>query len=62
MQDKTFYTVPGEFVCQKCSEKVNILRFWYDTLDLTWQCSKKHISKVSLDVKKIKKNKKASHE
>ena len=53
--NKTFYTHPGKFLCQRCKEEVPTLRLWRDTLDLTWQCSKKHVSRVSL-AKKTKKD------
>jgi hypothetical protein len=49
---KPFSTYPGIFICQRCKEEVNQLRLWYDTLDLTWQCSNKHFSRVSLAKKK----------
>lgn len=52
MNDKPYSIIKGEFVCQRCKEKVDASRFWRDTKDITWQCSKKHISKVSLAVKK----------
>jgi hypothetical protein len=43
-----FKIFTGKFVCQKCSEEVNSLRLWLDSADVTWMCSKKHISKVAL--------------
>ena len=54
MQDKPFRYVSGKFICQKCHEEVSSLRFWHNTLDLTWQCSSKHISKVNIAKKKKK--------
>ena len=56
MSDKTFSTYRGKFICQKCGEEVTTLRLWHDTLDTTWMCSKKHISKVVLYKKKTKKD------
>jgi hypothetical protein len=53
--NKTFSTYPGKFLCQRCKEEVPTLRLWIDTLDLTWQCSRKHVSRVSL-AKKTKKD------
>lgn len=38
----------GEFACHTCKEKVLSLRAYEETGDLTWMCSSKHISKVSL--------------
>lgn len=49
-----FSTYNGKFYCQKCNEEVLICRLWSETRDVTWMCSKKHISKVSL----VPKNKK----
>jgi hypothetical protein len=51
---KPFSTYPGTFICQRCKEEVHQLRLWFDTLDLTWQCSNKHVSKVSLKKKSKK--------
>ncbi len=43
-----FSTFAGQFICQKCNENVDVCRLWSETKDVTWMCSKKHISKVSL--------------
>lgn len=56
MSNKVFSTYPGKFICQKCQEEVKSMRLWLDTLDVTWQCSRKHISKVTLYKKKTKKD------
>lgn len=56
MSNKAFSTYPGKFICQICNEEVKIMRLWLDTLDTTWMCSKKHISKVKLYTKKTKKD------
>ena len=45
----------GKFPCHTCKEVVPSLRFYAETKDLTWMCSQKHLSTVSLDVKKKKK-------
>ncbi len=45
---ENFSTYKGKFYCQKCNEEVIVCRLWTETRDLTWMCSKKHISKVSL--------------
>jgi hypothetical protein len=47
MSDK-FKIFPGKFPCKKCNEEVTSLRLWLDSADLTWMCSTKHISRVSL--------------
>lgn len=52
MYDKQFTHIPGIFSCQKCGEEVKTMRLWFNTLDLTWQCSKKHMSKVNIAKKK----------
>lgn len=50
------YTVyHGEFPCHTCGEVVSSLRSYPETKDLTWMCSQKHMSTVSLDIKKKKK-------
>jgi hypothetical protein len=45
----------GQFYCQKCNEIVDTSRLWTETKDVTWMCSKKHISKVSM-IPKTKKD------
>jgi uncharacterized protein YjaG (DUF416 family) len=52
MSDRPFSVYSGKFNCQKCNELVHKARLWKDTADVTWQCSKKHISKVCLLPKK----------
>ena len=46
----------GKFRCQECNEEVSTLRHYVENKELTWMCSKKHISTVSLNVKKSKKD------
>jgi len=48
MSEEKFKVFSGEFHCQICKEEVNSLRLWIKTAELTWMCSKKHISKVPL--------------
>jgi hypothetical protein len=55
MVDQKFFSFTGKFICKKCKENVTDARFWNETGDVTWMCSKKHISKVELDAKKKKK-------
>jgi hypothetical protein len=38
---------PGKFICQKCEEEVKTVRSYPDLKEVTWMCSKKHLSKVS---------------
>lgn len=47
--------VYGKFPCHTCKEEVKSLRHSLETKELTWMCSKKHLSLVSLDVKRKKK-------
>ena len=54
MVEPRFSTYPGKFPCQTCKEEVSSLRLWKETLELTWMCSKKHLSKGQL--KKTKKD------
>jgi len=46
---------PGKFPCHTCKEVVKSLRHYIEAKELTWVCSQKHLTKVSLDVKKKKK-------
>lgn len=51
------YTVyNGKFPCHTCKEMVNSLRMYVETKEVTWMCSKKHISSVLLVSKKNKKD------
>ena len=56
MSEKPFTVYPGQFFCHKCKETASTARLWKDTLDLTWQCPNKHISKVNFTTKKTKKD------
>ena len=49
-----FKVFEGKFPCHTCKEEVLSLRLWIETTDVTWMCSKKHLSKVKL--KKTKKD------
>ena len=55
MVDQKFLSIDGKFICQKCKEDIVVARFWYESGDVTWMCSNRHISKVGLDAKKKKK-------
>jgi len=48
MADKKFSIFHGIFPCHTCKEDVKSLRLWYETKELTWMCSKKHISKAQI--------------
>jgi hypothetical protein len=48
MSDNRFSIYQGKFPCYTCKEEVTSMRLWKETLELTWMCSKKHLSKVSL--------------
>jgi hypothetical protein len=51
------YTVyQGQFVCHTCREDVKSLRHYVAPKQLTWLCSKGHLSKVSLETKKTKRD------
>jgi len=47
-----FIVAKGKFPCHRCKEIVPEVRLYKDTMDLTWMCSKKHLSKVNLNKKK----------
>lgn len=48
MADQKFSVYNGKFPCHTCEEIVNSLRLWRETSELTWMCSKKHISKSQI--------------
>jgi hypothetical protein len=51
------YTVyNGIFKCQECNMIVNSLRSYPEQKKLTWMCKQKHLSEVSLQTKKSKKD------
>ena len=52
MSDKKFKVFHGQFWCQTCNEEVSTLRLWTDSLDITWMCSKKHISRGTFNSRK----------
>jgi hypothetical protein len=54
MAESRFSIYQGKFPCQTCKEEVSSLRLWLESLELTWMCSKKHLSRAAL--KKTKKD------
>jgi hypothetical protein len=46
----------GEFPCHTCKVVVRTLRSYPDTKELTWMCPERHMSRVSLNIKKTKKD------
>ena len=48
MTDKKFSVFEGKFPCHTCKEEVISIRLWYENNDLTWMCSKKHLSRAPL--------------
>jgi hypothetical protein len=42
----------GHFPCHTCKEEVTTLRLYPATLEATWMCKDKHLSKVSFATKK----------
>ena len=48
MSEPKFSTYPGKFPCHTCKEEVKFIRLWRENLELTWMCSKKHISRSSI--------------
>lgn len=51
---KSYSVYEGIFPCHTCKEEVKSLRLWHETLDVTWQCSNKHLSKASFKTKRKK--------
>jgi hypothetical protein len=52
MNNQKFSTYAGKFPCHTCKEEVKSLRLWKDSLELTWMCSKKHLSKSQIKMTK----------
>lgn len=52
MSDSRFSIYQGKFPCHVCKEEVLSIRLWKESLELTWMCSKKHISKSKIVKKK----------
>jgi hypothetical protein len=51
------YTVfPGKFVCHTCKGETGSVRLYESTKVITWMCNSKHVSRVSLETKKNKKD------
>lgn len=51
------YTVyQGKFICHECKETVHSMRSYAANKELTWLCSKRHLTKVSLQTKKSKRD------
>jgi hypothetical protein len=49
------YTIyPGTFACHTCKEPVKTLRMYGETKEMTWMCSQKHLTVVSLKTKRKK--------
>jgi predicted nucleotidyltransferase len=46
----------GKFKCHTCKEEVRTLRMYYETKRLTWLCSTRHLTEVSLNTKKNKRD------
>ena len=47
---------PGVFPCHTCKEEVHSARYYYSNKDITWLCSQGHLTKVSFQTKKSKKD------
>lgn len=46
----------GTFPCHECKVPSHSVRFYADSKDLTWMCSNKHVTRVSLQTKKTKRD------
>lgn len=51
-----FNTYPGIFVCQTCSSIVKAIRSYPYEKKLTWMCGDKHLSTVSLNTRRRKRD------
>ena len=52
MAENKFSVYEGRFPCHTCKEEVTSLRLWRQTLELTWMCSSKHLSKSNIKMTK----------
>jgi hypothetical protein len=51
------YTVyKGYFICHTCKQNVASLRHYPETQHISWMCNQKHLSEVSLQTKKSKRD------
>lgn len=48
---RKFSLYSGQFPCHKCKKEVTEARLYLETLDFTWMCEEKHLSKVNLNGK-----------
>lgn len=55
MSSKNFTVFSGKFICKECNKEVLSARLWSESGDVSWMCSDKHLSKVSLIPQKKKK-------
>jgi hypothetical protein len=54
---KLKYTVyQGKFACQICKQEVGSLRLYPETQELTWMCKDGHMSNVSLNSRRRRKD------
>lgn len=51
-----YLIVHGKFPCHTCKEEITSLRFYGETKLATWMCSKKHLTEVSFQTKKSKRD------
>ncbi len=52
MSNQKFSVYTGKFPCHTCKEEVTSLRLWKESLELTWMCTKKHLSKSQIKMTK----------
>jgi len=51
------YTVyQGSFVCHTCKIETRSMRYYFIPKEMTWLCPNRHLTKVSLQTKKSKKD------
>jgi hypothetical protein len=46
----------GQFMCHVCKVEVKSLRLYAESKELTWMCPEKHVSSVSLQTKKTRRD------
>lgn len=46
--------ISGSFICHTCNKTTKTARYYESTKNITWMCEEKHLSEVSLDIKKKK--------
>jgi len=53
---RNYSVYPGSFACHTCKVEVKSVRSYYDQKKITWLCRNNHLSEVSLNTRKNKRD------